>query len=307
MKSTESIDRMHFTRTNAVCLLAGIVMTLSACAQIDAGGQRAPQSAMITAPAPIAAPPLPAILQAEAEIVRAERDGHWEKTLLVHFPERRTTLSTSDGLVEASAVANHAAAPALWAGLQGNEGRAYLDRVQARMAARLGVRTDDVVKTGTAADLDNLSFVTLKQGPFTVAALVTAGARTNALRAGTDMSDYVEGQEPHGTINIILLTNARLTIGAMAQAMVVLTEGKTAALEDLKVPSSYTKNAQATGTGTDSIIVVSGPRDQNGPRAAYAGGHSMLGSLIGKAAYVAVADALGKQNGFFLPLQGAAQ
>ena len=38
MKSTESIDRMHFTRTNAVCLLAGIVMTLSACAQIDAGG-----------------------------------------------------------------------------------------------------------------------------------------------------------------------------------------------------------------------------------------------------------------------------
>lgn len=307
MKPTAIIDRMHFIRTNAFCLLTGVAMALSACAQIDASGQRAPQGAVLAAPAPIAAPPIPAALRAQAEIVRTERDGHWEKTLLVHFPERRTTLSTSDGLVNASAVVNHAASPALWASLPGHEGRAYLGHVQARMATRLGVHMDDVVKTGTAADMDNLSFVTLKQGPFTVAALVTAGAKTNALRAGTDMSDYVEGQEPHGTINIILLTNARLTVGAMAQAMVVLTEGKTAALEDLKVPSSYTKNAQATGTGTDSIIVVSGPSDQNGPHATYVGGHSMLGSLIGKAAYVAVVDALGKQNGFFLPQQGSAQ
>lgn len=308
-----TINHAHFSRTEltrlSIGLFTSLALLLPACAPIGTyNGTDQPPASQLTeaaAPSPITAPPLPAILQAEAEIVRSERDGHWEKTLLIRFPQRRTTLSTSDGLVNAAAVANHAASPALWASLPGDEGRAYLDRVQARMATRLGVRTDDVVKTGTAADMDNLSFVTLKQGPFMVAALVTAGAKTNALRAGTDMSDYVEGQEPRGTINIILLTNARLSVGAMAQAMVVLTEGKTAALEDLKVPSSYTKNAQATGTGTDSIIVVSGASDQSAPHATYVGGHSMLGSLIGKAAYVAVVDALGKQNGFFLPQKQA--
>ncbi|HQB39522.1 MAG TPA: adenosylcobinamide amidohydrolase, partial [Deltaproteobacteria bacterium] len=74
--------------------------------------------------------------------------------------------------------------------------------------------------------------------------------------------------------------------------------GLGAALQDLQVPSSYTKGAQATGTGTDSVIVVSGI---TGPKASYAGGHSLLGSLIGKATYQAVVEALGKQNGFKLP------
>jgi len=55
---------------------------------------------------------------------------------------------------------------------------------------------------------------------------------------------------------------------------------------------------QATGTGTDSIIVVSGTM---GPQASYTGGHSRIGELIGKASYAAVLEALGKQNGFFLP------
>lgn len=72
-------------------------------------------------------------------------------------------------------------------------------------------------------------------------------------------------------------------------------KAKTAAFEDLKVPSSYTKNVQATGTGTDSMIVVSGTK---GPRVTYTGGHSRIGELIGKAVYKAVVEALGKQNGF---------
>ena len=85
---------------------------------------------------------------------------------------------------------------------------------------------------------------------------------------------------------------------ALARSLITITEGKTAALEDLKVPSSYTKEAQATGTGTDSIIVVSGTA---APRATYTGGHSRIGELIGKATYAAVVEALGKQNGFHLP------
>ena len=93
----------------------------------------------------------------------------------------------------------------------------------------------------------------------------------------------------------MILTNARLTDGAMARAIVTVTEAKTAAFEDLKIPSTYTKTVQATGTGTDSVIVVSGI---NGPKVTYTGGHSRIGELIGKAVYEAVVEALGKQNGF---------
>jgi hypothetical protein len=90
-------------------------------------------------------------------------------------------------------------------------------------------------------------------------------------------------------------TNARLTDGARARAIVTVTEAKTAAFEDLKVMSSYTKNVQATGIGTDSVIVVSGT---TGPKVTYTGGHSRIGEVIGKAVYEAVIEALWKQNGF---------
>jgi len=156
--------------------------------------------------------PLPQDLSAKAFVIKAERDGLWEKSLIVHFPEKRRVLSTNDGFMDAMAVVNHSAHPELW------------KRVCQEMK-----------------------------------------------------------------------TNARLTDGAMARAIVTATEAKTAAFEDLKVMSSYIKNVQATGTGTDSVIVVSGT---TGPRVTYTGGHSRIGEVIGKAVYEAVIEALWKQNGF---------
>ena len=162
----------------------------------------------------------------------------------------------------------------------------------------INAKNGDINKMATAANMDNLAVVTKEFKPFTVAVLATGGARTNAIRTGVDESSHIEGEEPKGTINIVPLTNALLTDGAMARAIITMTEAKTAALEDLKVPSSYTKSVQATGTGTDSIIVVSGV---TGPKATYTGGHSKIGEMIGKATYEAVVEALGKQNGFLLP------
>jgi len=244
---------------------------------------------------------LPENLHAQAVVKKGGRDGLWEKTLIVSFKERRRTLATFDGLLDAMAAVNHAAHPLLWGNSMGGHqkvAKPYTDQVYEKVAADLKLDKSDIAKMATAADMDNLAVVTLEQKPFTVTILATAGAKTNALRAGVDMSSHVEGEEQHGTINIMVLTNARLTDGAMARAIVTVTEGKTAALQDLQVPSSYTKGAQATGTGTDSVIVVSGI---TGPKASYAGGHSLLGSLIGKATYQAVVEALGKQNGFKLP------
>jgi hypothetical protein len=55
-----------------------------------------------------------------------------------------------------------------------------------------------------------------------------------------DEGRYIEGAEPAGTINILVLSNVRLTDAALARALITVTEGKTAALEDLQVKSTYT-------------------------------------------------------------------
>jgi adenosylcobinamide amidohydrolase len=246
--------------------------------------------------------PLPQDLSAKAFVTKAERDGLWEKSLIVQFPERRRVLSTNDGFMDAIALVNHSAHPELWKRVCQEMktkdevgGKVYSRKVKEGIAERLGIRSEDIAQMATTADMDNLAVVTKTFKPFIVTALVTAGAKTNALRTGVDEGTYVEGEVPKGTVNILIITNARLTDAAMARAIVTVTEAKTAAFEDLKVMSSYTKNVQATGTGTDSVIVVSGT---TGPKVTYTGGHSRIGELIGKVVYEAVIEALGKQNGF---------
>lgn len=248
---------------------------------------------------------LPASVEAEAQILRSERNGYWEKVLAVRFPQARRTLSTADGLIEARAATNHAAHPELWQGLgmrfmgeDGRGGKAYAEHVRGEIANTLQLDKSSVAGMATAADMDNLAVVSKHYGPLTVTVLATAGARTNAIRTGVDTGTHIEGKAPAGTINILVLTNIRLTDAALARSLITVTEAKTAALEDLQVPSTYTPTVQATGTGTDSIIVVSGTHE---PQASYTGGHSRIGELIGKASYEAVVESLGKQNGFFLP------
>ena len=57
---------------------------------------------------------LPPELGATAQILKTERDGLWEKSLVVQLPERRHLLSTSDGIINGLGAINHAAAPQLW-------------------------------------------------------------------------------------------------------------------------------------------------------------------------------------------------
>lgn len=262
---------------------------------------------LLAAPALLSAADIqiPKNLKAKAYVLEAERDGLWEKSLIVQFAEKRRTLGTIDGIVNVYAVMNHAAHPLLWQKVSekfmsqdGRGGKLYSDFIQQKIAADLKIKKTDINMVATAADMDNLAVVTKEFKPLTVTVLVTGGAKSNAIRTGVDESSYIEGEEPKGTINVVLLTNSRLTDGAMARAIVTVTEAKTAALEDLHVQSTYTKNVQATGTGTDSVIVVSGT---TGPVATYTGGHCKLGELIGKAVYEAVVETLGKQNGFLLP------
>jgi len=250
---------------------------------------------------------LPKAFNVTGFIKKTEKNGLWEKTLILQFKQKRKVLSTNDGFVDALAVVNHSAHPLLWKKVCKEMkteheigGKVYMKKIKTNIAKSLKIKEKNIAMMATAADMDNLAIVTKKYKPFIVTAMVTAGAKTNALRTGVDEGNYIEKEKPKGTVNIILLTNAHLTDGAMARAIITITEAKTAAFEDLKVPSSYTKNVQATGTGTDSVIVIS---NNNGPFVTYTGGHSRIGELIGKAVHEAVIKALVKQNGFKKPVK----
>ena len=140
--------------------------------------------------------------------------------------------------------------------------------------------------------MDNLAVKQAAYKELSVTAIVTAGVRSNALRMSRDTGGYYEP----GTINVIILPNMRLSKRAMTRAIISATEGKTAALLDMDIRSSYNpRDYRATGTGTDNIIVASGP--ENGITLENAGGHSKLGELVARAVHAGVREAVFRQNG----------
>ena len=250
---------------------------------------------------------IPQAINAKAEILRKMTDGLWEKTLILVFPKKRKIISTNKGIFNAKAVAIHSAHPNFWGDYEDKDEhektwRSYIESIYNIISKRYHCKTKEISVLGTVAHLDNRAIVTKRYPPFTVTAIVTAGAKNNAIRTGVDEGNYIEGIKSEkqssfkqGTINIIVLTNIKLTDAALCRTIITATEAKTSALEELQVKSSFTKNVQATGTGTDQVIVVSGESE---PTATYTGGHSKIGELIGKSVYEAVKEALEKQNRF---------
>ena len=145
----------------------------------------------------------------------------------------------------------------------------------------------------TLARMENVSIVTKKFRNIEVTAIATAGVRTNASRAGDESSYWEDNGEFHfGTINIILLTNVCLEKSTLVEAEMTVTEAKTVAMNNLKIPSQYS-NGYATGTGTDGVAIFSNLDSEN--TLTNAGKHSKLGELIGKAVIESVMKAIGKQ------------
>jgi len=165
----------------------------------------------------------------------------------------------------------------------------------------LGLDADKVALMGTAANMNYAACVTETYQALRVCAVVTAGVEGNAGCAGDPANWYEEDvdeveKHPHeGTINTMVLVNWPLTPGAMARAVVTMTEGKSAALRDLAVSSRYSQDL-ATGTGTDQYCIAA-PLDEAKKPKTNAGHHSKLGELIGKAVRKATLEALRWQNG----------
>ena len=141
---------------------------------------------------------------------------------------------------------------------------------------------------GTAANMNYAVVESQKYRGLMVVAISTGGVKTNAGRAGDPATIYEkdgkfistkgEVDEPHGTINTIIIINKELTHGAMVRSLITASEAKAAALQELAVNSRYSCGL-ATGTGTDQVGIASrltGEIPLTG-----AGKHTKLGELIG--------------------------
>jgi adenosylcobinamide amidohydrolase len=153
---------------------------------------------------------------------------------------------------------------------------------------------------GTAANMNYVAVVTESDTEVSVTTVVTAGVESNATCAGDPAAwrESAGGMERipavAGTINIMLLIGVPLTASALARAVVTMTEGKSAALQRLAVPSRQSCDL-ATGTGTDQYCVAA-PLRSDGLRTSTSP-HVKLGELIGLATRRATQEALRWQNG----------
>ncbi|MFW9987916.1 MAG: adenosylcobinamide amidohydrolase [Candidatus Odinarchaeota archaeon] len=165
------------------------------------------------------------------------------------------------------------------------------------IAINLGLNPNYTTGLSTCADIKNFGISIKHKNDTAVLAIVTAGVGGNACRAGDPASfDEMYLEEPlqdHATINIILEINANLSMGALTNALITVTEAKSALLQELQIGSLYS-NQIATGTGTDGCIVISN-HDSN-YILTNSGKHSLLGELIANAVKEALRQALFKQE-----------
>jgi adenosylcobinamide amidohydrolase len=212
----------------------------------------------------------------EAKVVYHRCDGFETNSLLVSFDEARRVFSTSEGCKRVPFVGNTHIPNALFkrvinscGGIEKACSASLENELKKNLASTLGIPRRNIAFLSTAVNMDDLIFVEQSRQQLSVCCFATAGAKHNALRTGVDEASWVERQGTFenmlGTINVIILTNCVLTVGAMTQAVITATEAKTAALQDLDVPSTYTPFNQATGTGTDNVIVVSGSPTKSMP------------------------------------------
>lgn len=220
--------------------------------------------------------------------------GVKQNTLLVSFEERRRVLSTLDGFRDVKYIAN----TYIPYNLLEHTMNDFQEFKESFPKLALGIPADEITFLGTGVDIDNLAVCEKSYQEFTVYCLATAGVKGNAMRTGVDETNLIERNGKYentvGTINTLLLTNAPLNDGSLARAIITATEAKTAALQDLNVRSTYTPQNQATGTGTDNIIMASGKMIMK--PLWITGGHTKLSELIGVSTKTAITEAIKKRH-----------
>jgi adenosylcobinamide hydrolase len=147
-------------------------------------------------------------------------------------------------------------------------------RYLGRIARDLGVERQ-CVGLMTAVSLKHLVRIREEHEGLWVEGFFTVGL-TNAVRAGESVVADNRASSP-GTINMVLVTNARFPPSAMVGAVQVATESKTAAVLTADIVS-WRGLPGATGTGTDAIVIASG----HGRFCSYSGTHTSIGAMIAR-------------------------
>lgn len=200
-----------------------------------------------------------------------------QQSLVIDLGQRRRILSSAPrggGFARARYVINHQVDANPISG-RPVPAREWSDpaRYLGSVAKKIGV-THDCVGLMTAVPIRRLVVLREQAESLWVEGFFTAGV-TNAVRAGDSIvTGYA--YEP-GTINMVLVTNARLPRSAMVCAVQVVTEAKTAALFRANVPCWRGKPG-ATGTGTDATVIVCG----DGPSLKFSGTHTRIGMMLGR-------------------------
>lgn len=200
---------------------------------------------------------------------------------MIDLGRRMTMLSSAPrggGLVRAQYILNHQvpARPMVLSASSSSLVWGDPSRYLGRLAAQLGIESPCVALM-TAVSLKDLITLREESADIWVEGFFTVGV-SNAVRAGEpNGAAEREAESSPGTINIILITNARLAMPAMVGAVQVATESKAATLLAESVPT-WTGGPGATGTGTDAIVIVNG----DGPALRYSGTHTAMGELIGR-------------------------
>jgi adenosylcobinamide amidohydrolase len=216
-----------------------------------------------------------------------------EKIIYVNFLVQHRVISTcgvNGGLRDdLEGIANHQLCEPLGNDRKGLKiiAESPLDYLKS-VCEKYGLSPEKRALLGTAANMNYAAVESQEYRGLQVVAISTGGVKTNAGRAGDPATIYEkdgkfistkgEVDEPHGTINTIIIINKELTHGAMARSLITASEAKAAALQELAVNSCYSCGL-ATGTGTDQVGIASkltGKIPLTG-----AGKHTKLGELIG--------------------------
>jgi alpha-ribazole phosphatase CobZ len=146
------------------------------------------------------------------------------------------------------------------------------------LAQEKGLERDKIVGLMTAVPMEHAVIVENED----VTAIVTAGIATPPSQSSS-------------TVNIILLIRRNLSQSAMANAMIVATEAKTAAFYDLGIHDET--GDLLTGDATDAVVVACYGSEE-GTEELFAGKATELGQRIYEMVRAGVKDALYKYNGW---------
>ncbi|MDT8299631.1 MAG: adenosylcobinamide amidohydrolase, partial [Spirochaetaceae bacterium] len=156
--------------------------------------------------------------------------------------------------------------------------------------------TEELIGLLTSASMTSYASSIHSEGQLTIEAHLTAGL-SNARAAG-DTAEYrvIGAPLPNGgTINTILVVHHPVELSGALELLMICAGAKARSLAEAGIRSRLSGVA-ATGTGTDSTVVLSRPLRVGESAIQYAGMHTLVGELAAKSVMDAMKQSLNRSD-----------